>query len=130
MWEGMVSMELHTVIKRGVQVKYFWTKKQVYYWLLFRIHTQLGGLNSAYPTKEDLIKAYGPLLVEKIISKHTLAKKHFAKMASMTKFFEDLDKRNSNENLALNGKSIKSRSWYSTILQYWHSIHKSGEYSK
>ena len=70
----------------------------------------MGGLNSAYPTKEDLIKAYGPLLVEKIISKHTLAKKHFAKMASMTKFFEDLDKRNDNENLALNGKSIKSRS--------------------
>ena len=75
-----------------------------------RIHTQLGGLNSAYPTKEDLIKAYGPLLVEKIISKHTLAKKHFAKMASMTKFFEDLDKNTNNVNLALNGKSIKSRS--------------------
>ena len=75
-----------------------------------RIHTQLGGLNSAYPTKEDLVKAYGPLLVEKIVSKHTLAKKHFAKMASMTKFFEDLDKKNSNSDLTLNGKGIKSRS--------------------
>ena len=57
------------------------------------------------------MKAYGPLLVEKIVSKHTLAKKHFAKMASMTKFFEDLDKNNgSSSNLALNGKGIKGRS--------------------
>ena len=77
-----------------------------------RIHTQLGGLNSAYPTKEDLVKAYGPLLVEKIVSKHTLAKKHFAKMASMTKFFEDLDNKNEkgDPSLSLNGKGIKSRS--------------------
>ena len=73
-----------------------------------RIHTQLGGINSAYPTLEDLVKAYGPLLVEKIISKHTLAKKHFAKMASMTKFFADLDNKNGqNGNLSLNGKSLK-----------------------
>ena len=73
-----------------------------------RIHTQLGGINSAYPTLEDLVKAYGPLLVEKIISKHTLAKKHFAKMASMTKFFADLDNKNGqNNNLSLNGKSLR-----------------------
>ena len=71
-----------------------------------RIHTQLGGINSAYPTLEDLVKAYGPLLVEKIISKHTLAKKHFAKMASMTKFFADLDNKNG-QNLSLNGKGLK-----------------------
>jgi len=31
-------------------------------------------------------------------------------LASMTKFFEDLDKNTNNVNLALNGKSIKSRS--------------------
>ena len=75
-----------------------------------RIHTQLGGLNSAYPTKEDLVKAYGPLLVEKIVSKHTLAKKHFAKMASMTKFFEDLDNKNEkgDPSLSLNGKGTNN----------------------
>ena len=53
------------------------------------------------------MKAYGPLLVEKIISKHTLAKKHFAKMASMTKFFEDLD--NKNGNLSLKGKGLQKQ---------------------
>lgn len=70
-----------------------------------RIHTKLGGINSAYPTKEDLVKAYGPLLVENIVSKHTLAKNHFAKMASMSKFFDDLD--DSNGNLSLQGKGLK-----------------------
>ena len=29
---------------------------------------------SAFPTKDDLVKAYGPLLIETIVAKHTLAK--------------------------------------------------------
>jgi hypothetical protein len=29
---------------------------------------------SPFPTKEDLVKAYGPLLIETIVAKHTLAK--------------------------------------------------------
>lgn len=70
-----------------------------------RIHTKLGGINSAYPTKEDLVKAYGPLLVENIVSKHTLAKNHFAKMASMSKFFDETEDQNSN--LTLRGKGLK-----------------------
>ena len=71
-----------------------------------RIHTQLGGLNSAYPTKEDLVKAYGPLLVENIVSKHTLAKNHFAKMASMTKFFDDIDSH-PRGSLSLHGRGLR-----------------------
>ena len=70
-----------------------------------RIHTKLGGINSAYPTKEDLVKAYGPLLVENIVSKHTLAKNHFAKMASMSKFFDEIEDKNGN--LSLQGKGLK-----------------------
>ena len=71
-----------------------------------RIHTKLGGINSAYPTKEDLVKAYGPLLVENIVSKHTLAKNHFAKMASMTKFFDDIDSH-PRGSLSLHGRGLR-----------------------
>ena len=76
-----------------------------------RIHTKLGGMHSTYPTKEDLVKAYGPLLVENIVSKHTLAKNHFAKMASMSKFFEELEANDSkpgSAGLALRGRRISS----------------------
>ncbi|XP_023332134.1 IQ and ubiquitin-like domain-containing protein [Eurytemora carolleeae] len=54
-----------------------------------RIHRKLGGLNSCYPSKEDLLKAYGPLLVEIIAGKHTLARNHFGKIASMSIFVKD-----------------------------------------
>jgi len=72
-----------------------------------RIHIKLGGMQSQYPTKEDLVKAYGPLLVENIVSKHTLAKNHFAKMASMSKFFEDMDD-DKNGQLSLKGHRLST----------------------
>ena len=75
-----------------------------------RIHTKLGGMHSTYPTKEDLVKAYGPLLVENIVSKHTLAKNHFANMASMSKFFDELEERETGgRGLALRGQGLQGR---------------------
>ena len=34
------------------------------------------------------LKAYGNLLLQKILAKHTLARNHFSKMPSMAKYFQ------------------------------------------
>ena len=42
---------------------------------LIILHKLIHGIVfSWYPSKDDLLKAYGPLLIETIIAKHTLAR--------------------------------------------------------